>query len=47
MGEELLGLSTIWQSQNRHGDVKYKIGNGVAKELPGMTHRHEQSEGIA
>ena len=30
------------QSQNSHGDVKHSIGNGVAKELIGMTHGHEQ-----
>ena len=28
--------------KNSHGDVKYNIGNGVAKELIRMTHGHEQ-----
>ena len=27
---------------NSHGDVKYSIGNKVAKELMYMTHGHEQ-----
>ena len=34
--------STNRQSQNSHGDVQYSIGNGVAKELIGMDHGHEQ-----
>ena len=39
MGEEVRGLrSTNRQSQNSHGDVKYSIGNGVAKELIPMNH---------
>ena len=43
MGEEMRGLrSTNRQLQNSHGDVKYIIGNGVAKELIHMTHGHEQ-----
>ena len=43
MGEELRGLrSTHRQLQNSHGDVKYSIGNGVARELTRMTHGHEQ-----
>ena len=29
----------------RIADVKYSIGNGVAKELILMTHRHEQEWG--
>ena len=34
MGEEVRGFrSTNRQLQNSHGDVKYSIGNGVAKEL--------------
>ena len=33
---------TNWQLQNSHGDVKYNIGNEVAKELICMTHGHEQ-----
>ena len=45
MGEEVRGLSTNRQSQNSNGDVKYSIGNGVAKELIGMTHVHEQYYG--
>ena len=37
-GEEVRGLrSTSRQLQNSHGDVKYSIGNGVAKELTCMT----------
>ena len=43
MGEELKGLrSTNRELQNSHGDVKYSIGKGVAKELLCMTHGHEQ-----
>ena len=43
MGEELRGLnSTNEWLQNSHGDVKYSIGNGVVKELIGVTHGHEQ-----
>ena len=33
MGEEVRGLSTNRQLQYRHGDLKYSIGNGEAKEL--------------
>ena len=41
--EEMKELgSTNRQSQNSHGDVKYSIGSGVAKELTGMTHGHDQ-----
>ena len=42
MGEEVRGLRNTNKSQNSHGDVKYRIGNGVAKELICLTHRHEQ-----
>ena len=43
MGEEVRGLrSTNRQIQNSHGDGKYSIGNGVAKELICMTHGLEQ-----
>ena len=43
IGEEAKGLrSTNKQSQNSHSDVKYSIGNGVAKELICMTQGHEQ-----
>ena len=43
MGEEVRGLrSTSRQLQNSHGDVKYGIGNGVAKELICMTRGYEQ-----
>ena len=43
MGEEVRALrSTNRQLQNSHGDVKYSIGNGVAKEFIHMTHGHEQ-----
>ena len=46
MGEEVRGLrSTNRWLQDSHGDVKDSIGNGVAKELIHMTHRHEQSFG--
>ena len=42
MGEEVRGLrSTNRELQNSHGDVKYSIGNGVAKELIHMTCGHE------
>ena len=42
-GEEVRGLrSTNWLLQSSHEDVKYSIGNGVAKELIPMTHGHEQ-----
>ena len=34
-------------SQNSHGDVKYSIGNGEAKELTCMTHGREQWWGTA
>ena len=38
MGEEVRGLrSTNRWLQNSHGDVKYSIGNGVAKEFIPMT----------
>ena len=30
--------NTKWWLQNSHGDVKYSIGNGVAKEHICMTH---------
>ena len=51
MSEKVRGVrSTNRLSQNSHGDVNYSIGNGVAKELIHMTHRHEQwwgdSEGV-
>ena len=43
MGGEVRGLrSTNRQLQNSHGDVKYSVGNGEAKELIPMTHGHEQ-----
>ena len=35
-------LSTNRQLQNSYGDVKYSIGNGVAKELLHMICGHEQ-----
>ena len=34
--------NTNRQLQNSHGDVKYSIGKGAAKELIHMTHGHEQ-----
>ena len=43
MGEEERGLrSTNRKLQDSHEDVKYRIGNEVAKELISMTHGHEQ-----
>ena len=43
MSEEAKELIiTNRQLQNSHGDVKYSIGNGAAKELKRMTHGHEQ-----
>ena len=43
MGEEVRVLrSTNRYLQNSHGDVKYRRGNGVAKELRYMTHGYEQ-----
>ena len=43
MGEEVKGLrSTNRELQNSHGDVKYSIGKGVAKELICMTPGREQ-----
>ena len=46
MDEEVSGLrSTNRQLQNSHGDVKYSVGNGAAKELMPMTHGHEQWSG--
>ena len=37
--------STNWWLQNSHGDVKYTIENGEAKELIHMTHGHELKKG--
>ena len=34
--------NTNRESQNSQGDVKYSVGNGVAKELTCMTHGHEK-----
>ena len=46
MCEEVRALrSTNMQLQNIHGDVKYSIGNGVAKKHICMTHGHEQQQG--
>ena len=43
MGEEGRELiSTNSWLQNSHGNVKYSIGKGVAKEFIHMTHGHEQ-----
>ena len=42
-GEEVRGSrSTNRQLQNSPGDVKYNIGNGVAKDLIRMTHERVQ-----
>ena len=47
MKEKVQGLrSTSKQLQKSHRDVRYSIGNGVAKELIHMTHGHEQWYGI-
>ena len=35
-----------WQVQNRQGDVKNSTGNGEAKDLICMTHRHELRGGL-
>ena len=43
MGEEMKGLrSTNKQLQNNHGDVKYSVRNGEARELICMTPEHEK-----
>ena len=43
-GEEVRGLRSTnrYFLQNSHGDIKYNIGNGVAKEFICMTHGYEQ-----
>ena len=47
MAEKVQGLrSTNWQVQNRLGDIKNTVGNGVAKECICMTHGHELSGGL-
>ena len=48
MVEKVRGLrSTNRQLQNSHGDVKYSVGKGVAKELIHMASGHEQRcEGV-
>ena len=46
ISQEVRGLrSTNRQLQNSHGDVKYSIGHGIAKELIRMTHGYEQGGG--
>ena len=47
MGEEVSRLSTNTLLQNSHEDVKYSIGNGVAKELIHMTMDMNYGGGIA
>ena len=47
MGKEVRGLGSTNPLQNSHGDVKYGIGNGIAKELICMTNGHEHGVGIA
>ena len=43
LGEEVRGLrSTSSLLKNSHGNVKYSIRKGVAKELVCMIHGHEQ-----
>ena len=45
-GAKVQGLrSTEWQVQNRQGDVKNSIGNGVARECICMNHAHELRRG--
>ena len=47
MGEEARALrSASRYLHNSHGDIKYSIGNGVAKELISMTHGHDQWCGV-
>ena len=41
MGKEVRGLGSTNRLQNSHGDVKYGVGNGAAKELVHMTHGHK------
>ena len=42
MGKEVRGLrNTNSWLQYSHGDIKYSIGNGVAKELIHMIYEHE------
>ena len=36
--------STNWYIQNRQGDVKNSIGNGITKEIICITHGHELRE---
>ena len=46
VGKEVRGLrSTNRWLQNSHVEVKYRIGDGVAKELTHTTHGHEQWRG--
>ena len=40
-GEEGTESKHKWQVENRQGEVKNSMGNGEAKELIYMTHRHE------
>ena len=47
MGEKVQGLrSTNCQVPNRQGDTKNSIGNGVDKELTGMTQGCELRGGL-
>ena len=47
MGEKVRRLRSRNRSlQNSHGDVKYSMGNGVAKELVCMACGHEQWWGV-
>ena len=46
MGEKVRRLRSRNRSlQNSHGDVKYSMGNGVAKELICIADGHEQRWG--
>ena len=48
MGEKVRGLrNTNRELQNSHGDVKYNVGNGAAKELTCRTHDMNHGGGMA
>ena len=46
MGEDVRGLRST-NRQNSHGDVKYSVGNGAAREVIHMTHGMNNGVGIA
>ena len=46
-GEKCTGIKKHkWSVQNRQGEVKNSIGNGEAKEVSRMTHRHDLRRGM-